>query len=151
MTSRPPAGFRHRLPMDIRFADMDAMGHVNHATFLTYIESARIDYMLQVCQLESPLELGVILAKLTVEYKLPLVLGDEIEVYTRCIRLGNRSFDLEAIILRLNANGEDVAASAVTVMVAYDYATQQTIPVPETWRERITTYEGPDSLTPNPV
>jgi acyl-ACP thioesterase len=37
-----PGDFGHRRELDVRFADTDAMGHVNNAVYLTYCESARI-------------------------------------------------------------------------------------------------------------
>ena len=39
-----PGEFAHRLEVFVRFGDTDAMGHANNARFLTYCESARIDY-----------------------------------------------------------------------------------------------------------
>src|SRR5690606_36635582 len=112
-----PTGYRHTLHITFRFADMDAMGHVDNATYLTYFESARIAYALEIFRLGDVAQLGMILAKLTVEFKLPLTLGDEIVVYTRCSRLGTKSFDLEAQILRYQAGETQVAATGPAVMV----------------------------------
>lgn len=136
-----PTGYRHTLPITIRFADMDAMGHVNNATYLTYFESARIAYALEIFRLGDVAQLGMILAKMTVEYKLPLTLGDEIVVYTRCSRLGTKSFDLEAQILRFQAGKTQVAATGQAVMVTYDYASEQTVAVPAAWRQHLLAYE----------
>ena len=36
----PPEGFRHGVPIQVRWADLDAMGHVNNAKYLTYLEQA---------------------------------------------------------------------------------------------------------------
>ena len=43
-----PGDFRHRRVIDVRFADTDAMGHVNNAVYLTYCETARIPYWTDV-------------------------------------------------------------------------------------------------------
>jgi acyl-CoA thioester hydrolase len=135
--------FKHRVPITIRFADMDAMGHVNNAKYSTYFETARITYIHEVCQPESFYTASVILAKMTIEFKLPLTVGDEIAILTRCSRLGNRSFDLDAVIARYNAEGNpEIAAISQAVMVAYDYTTHQTMPLAPAWRERISAYEN---------
>lgn len=138
-----PAGFRHTTPLAVRFADLDAMGHLNHARYLTYMEQARILYVRDVCTWGGDWSLlGMILARAEVDYKLPLAFGDSAVVYTRCSRLGNKSFDLEYVLLRQRPGEEDVLAStARTVMVAYDYRSDRPIPVPESWRERILAYE----------
>ncbi len=136
-----PEGFRFHTPMTIRFADLDALGHVNNAKYLTYIETARMGYVAAVCKLENPLDVGMILAKITVEYKLPLTLGDSIDLYTRCVRIGNKSFDLETVILLGSNETVSIAASGQQVMVAYDYTRQQPIPVPADWRARMLAYD----------
>ena len=42
MTPRPIEGYALAVPIEVRFKDLDAMGHVNHAVFFTYFENARI-------------------------------------------------------------------------------------------------------------
>jgi len=153
MPHTPPDGYRHANPITIRFADMDAMGHVNNAVYLTYFETARMNYMHDVCGVGAAEGNGdmrglgdihgasMILAKMTVEYKLPLVLGDEIVVYIRCSHIGNKSFELDAVIMCYKDGQAAPAATGVAVLVAYDYATSQTQPVSDVWRERIRAYE----------
>lgn len=127
--------------MTIRFADLDSLRHVNNAKYLTYIETARLDYIAEVCGFSTLAEVPMILAKITVEFKLPLVLGDSIALFTRCARIGNRSFDLETVIVRYQDGVGTPAAVGQQVMVAYDYAGNQSIPVPEDWRARMLAYE----------
>ena len=43
-----PDGYRHSIPMEIRFADIDSLGHVNNAAYLTYMEQARLRYVRDV-------------------------------------------------------------------------------------------------------
>lgn len=140
MERTPPPGFRYATPMTIRFGDMDAMRHVNNAAYLTYFETARLNYMYDVCQQRID-RASTILAKITVEFKLPLVLGDEIMLFTRCPRLGNKSFELESVIIKYMGDQSALAATSLEVMVFFDYETQATIPVSEAWRARIQAYE----------
>lgn len=131
--------FRHATPMTVRFGDLDAMGHLNNAKYFTYTEQARIEYVRQVCGWDGDWQtLGMILAKTTMDFKKPVVYGDNVTVYTRCSRLGGKSFDLEYVLVR---GADEEVARGVSVMVAFDYAIQQTIAVPDSWRERMMAYE----------
>jgi acyl-CoA thioester hydrolase len=135
-----PAGYRFYTPMQIRYGDMDTLGHVNNAKYLTYIEQARIQYV-DTMQLwdGGPHERGLIVAKITCEYKLPLKMADgTAHIYTRVARIGTKSFDVQSTILR--EDGAE-AAAALVVIVAYNYVTNQSIPVPDDWRAVITEYE----------
>jgi len=134
--------YRHSTSIQVRFADVDAMNHVNNAKYLTYIESARIGYFREVLAKGMHAAPGFILAKATVDFILPIALHDEIKVMTRCSRIGNKSFDLEYEIVRLNPSPQAIVAKAQTVLVGYDYQTQQTIQIPDEWKKRMEEYEG---------
>jgi acyl-CoA thioesterase FadM len=61
-------------------------------------------------------------------------------VYTRTSRLGSKSLDLDCLITR--ASDDAVAATARTVMVAYDYVRDTSVALLESWRQRIRQYDG---------
>ncbi len=135
--------FRHVLPTHIRFADLDAMGHLNNAKYATYAEDARIIYVSEVCGWSGDWsQLGMILAKITIEFKSPVFHRDALNVYSRCSRIGNKSFEMTHLITRQPSGGTQEIASAINcVIVAFDYASNQTALVPNVWRERMTVYE----------
>ncbi|MBZ0277427.1 MAG: acyl-CoA thioesterase [Anaerolineae bacterium] len=134
--------FRHRVPIEVRFGDLDAMGHVNNAKYLTYLETARIRYVHEVCAPHTTwADMSMILAKVTIEYKAPLVYGDAVEAWTRVSRIGNKSFEVEHIITRLVEGSPEVAATCSSTLVAFDYHANRSIPLPDSWRERILAYE----------
>lgn len=141
MTS--PENFRHQTSIAVRFADLDVLGHLNNATYLSYIEHARIEYIREVCGWQGAWQtLGMILAKTIIEYQLPVIYDDTVTVWTRCARLGGKSFDLEYLMMRQQGdNPPDIAATCTTVMVSYDYEQETTIRVPDTWRTAIIDYE----------
>jgi acyl-CoA thioester hydrolase len=109
----------------VRFRDCDAMGHVNNAVFSTYLEEARIGVLGGL----SPF----ILARVEVDFRSQLRAGDQIEVGTRCSRIGTKSFDLEH---RISADGR-VAADALSVLVGYDYETERSVPLSDEVRRRL--------------
>lgn len=137
-------GYTHVIPMEVRFADLDVLGHLNNAKYATYIEQARIQYVIDVCGFQGLWnELGMILARIEIDFKAPILYGDSVKIYTRCVRLGGKSFDLDYQITRQSPAMPEpaVAATSRTVLVAFDYTTQQTIPVPEAWRTAMSQYD----------
>ena len=137
----PPEGFRHHLALQVRWGDMDALGHVNNAVYLTYLEQARLDYAKAYWQGQGD-GIGVIMARIAIDYKMPLVASDDVHIYTRCSRLGNRSFDMEQWVMRWKDGALEIAAQATTTVVVYDYDSQQSVLIPEVWREIMQSYEG---------
>ncbi len=124
-------------PIQLRFVDIDQLGHVNNAVYLTYLEIARIPYFEKVVGEIDWLKKGLILAKVEIDYKMPVLLRDEIRVKVWCSKVGSKSFDLSYSILK-RENGLDIEiASAKTVMVCFDYALSVSIEVPNDWRQKL--------------
>jgi acyl-CoA thioester hydrolase len=144
-------GYTHNISMVVRFGDLDAMGHLNNAKYATYIEQARIQYMTDVCGFGGLwTDLGMILARLEIDFKAPILFGDHVSIYTRCARLGSKSFDLDYVITRQPADRATpplVAAESHSVIVAFDYATQRTMAVSDAWRAAMSAYDQPATET----
>jgi acyl-CoA thioester hydrolase len=109
----------------VRFRDCDPMGHVNNAVYSTYLEQARIGVLGGLQEF--------ILARVEIDFRAELRAGEEIEVHTRCGRVGTKSFDLEH---ELRADGR-VVAEARSVLVAYDYELGHSVEVPHAVRARL--------------
>jgi acyl-CoA thioester hydrolase len=116
----------------VRFRDLDGMGHVNNAVFLTYMESARLAFFRSLGLGHNPLE-GLILARAEIDFRSPIELGEQIEVGSRPGRIGTKSFDLHQ---EVRADGRH-AAEGKFVLVAYDYTTNTSKEIPADWRERL--------------
>ena len=139
--------YHHQLPIQIRFADLDAMNHVNNANFLTYVELGRIGYFKDMSGVEmGALNEGIILAKATIDFKLPILLGDDVFIFTRCSRIGGKSFDLEYEIAKKTADGYVTMATCTSVQVCFDYTTGKTIAVPELWKRKVIEFEGAENI-----
>ena len=117
----------------VRFADVDAMGHVNNAVFLSWMEAARTHFVLQRGLAEGVDALEMILARIEVDFRSPVRFGDDVRVGVRPSRLGTKSFEFE---YEVRAN-DRLAAHGTSVLVAYDYATNESIAVPKRWREAL--------------
>ena len=131
--------FKHKTAIQVRFADMDMMGHANNSAYSTFIEYARMKYFDDVVAEEgvwSKLE-GLILARLEIDFRLPIVLGDEIFIYTRCSRMGTKSFEMSCSIIK-DENGIEIElAKGLAIIVCFNYKTNQTILIPEKWKTKM--------------
>ena len=135
--------FKHKIKIKVRFSDLDAMKHVNNATYLTYLEEARIKYFNDLFNLkEEDLEYKAVIGRIEIDYIYPIVLGDEIEVYTRISELGHKSVKVEHVIAIKKDDGLIKAATSVTNLVYYDYKTHKTKLIPEKEKKRIAMFEG---------
>ena len=135
-------GFRHKTPIQIRFKDIDALNHVNNANHVTYFELARVKYFDDVVKEEvNWSEQGIILAKISVDYKAPIYFKDNVSVYTKCSRLGTKSFDFTYSLVRTEGGKETELAAGSSVQVCFDYKKKITIPIPELWRKKVESFE----------
>ncbi len=134
--------FKHKIKVEVRFSDLDAMRHVNNATYLTYIEEARIAYFNEVFKREkNNLDYSAIVARIEMDYIQPINLGDKVEVFTRVSKIGNKSTDVENIIMIERDGNKLAAATALTKLVAYDYKKLQSIQIPDDVRRKIEVFE----------
>ena len=117
--------------IDSRWRDMDAIGHINNATYLTYFETARVDFLKQLGfdLLKRDVDNSVILASMKVDYIKQSVHPSTYNIGCRITRLGNKSFDLfSAIFVEQELNP---IVFGVFTLVAFNYKTQKTIPLNE--------------------
>ncbi|AHC15215.1 acyl-CoA thioesterase [Salinispira pacifica] len=134
--------YRHSRIMEVRFIDLDALAHVNNAKYLNYLEEARLAYARDVLGWDGDIRhLGLVVAGVEIQYKLPILLNEKVEIRTRVSRLGGRSFEMEYLILKINGENSELAARAKTVQVSVNEETGKSTRLPEEWRQIIQTYE----------
>jgi acyl-CoA thioester hydrolase len=117
----------------VRFRDLDPMGHVNNAVFLTYIESARVAFLQHLGAAATIEDMSIIVARIEIDFRAPVGFGDDVDISVRASRFGGKSFDLDHE-LRV---GDTVVAEAKTVLVAYDYVKGEAVELPNDWREKL--------------
>jgi acyl-CoA thioester hydrolase len=118
--------------IEVRFRDLDALGHVNNAVLVTLIEQARF-YWWQGWLGDKPFESeGFLIARIEVDYRRPIRLIDEVRVELRCTRIGTTSFDLVYRVFR--AQDQALLAEAKTVQVMLDFTTNRSTPILEATR-----------------
>jgi acyl-CoA thioester hydrolase len=117
--------------IEVRFSDLDAYGHVNSAVYFTYLETARVKLFRE--QFEALMRQGIFLLVVRAEcdFKIPIMLGDEVVVTLWLAKAGRASFELE---YRLHDGKETTYATARTTMVSFDSVSKSTLPLPESIR-----------------
>ncbi|MDP6476064.1 MAG: acyl-CoA thioesterase [Alphaproteobacteria bacterium] len=89
-------GWRFALARRALFAELDALSHLNHTTFLRYFEDARIGYMMHHgLTAPAPDSTGCVLARLDADYKQPVFFDERLVVTVRAAKIGNTSILLE--------------------------------------------------------
>ena len=135
--------YKHSTPVQIRFKDIDKQGHVNNANHLTYVETARVAYFNTVLGKDVNWDkTGLLLARTEIDYFVPIFLEHEIVVVTKVSRIGNKSFDVENIILKKTTKQEEICAKVKSVFVCYDYENKCTIQIPSLWKEKFSQFEN---------
>ena len=144
-----PGDFAHRHTVEVRLSDTDAMGHVNNARYLTYVEIARVAYYEEVTGNPLPIgahgaEEGMILAEIRMTYRSPAFYGESLTVETRTERIGTTSFSMVHRITAPESRYGPARLVAVSdsTLVSYDYQQERPIPVPDDWRTAIAAFEG---------
>lgn len=123
-------------PIHIRFNDIDAYGHVNNAIYLTYFEEGRSQYFRdKVGEHWDWQNEGILLARNEIDYKLPILLSDEARIEIWISAFGNKSADIAYRIIKKAKDEWVTCTTGKSVIVCFNYSKQQTIAVPETWRE----------------
>jgi acyl-CoA thioester hydrolase len=122
-------------PMPIRFRDIDALDHVNHAVMLTYAETIRCDWFQDIAGYPSMANLPFIIASAHIEYKAPIAKSAALELAMWVSRFGGKSWDFD-YVLRDGKTGQ-VFATVKTVQVAYDYKAQRTMEIPAALRAQL--------------
>ena len=126
--------FPYSVPITVAFRDIDALGHVNNAVYLSYFEQARVSYSFQLTNRGTLQDLTFILAEANVSYLRPAYFGDQLQVGVRVSEIGTKSFVMEYGIR--NQQGELVARGR-TVQVWFDYDTRRSVPVPDEFRQKV--------------
>jgi acyl-CoA thioester hydrolase len=119
---------------EIRFSDIDTMGHVNNAVYFTYFEQARMHYFSELVGRWDWRKHGVIVAHHEIDYKRPIFLLDRVEIWVYCQAMGTKSLTMSYKVNVKTKDGDVEVCTGATVLVCFDHETQKTCSVPEEWK-----------------
>lgn len=133
-------GFKVVAEVPVRFSDTDGLGHVNNAVYLSYLESARVDYLREILGAKKIEELGVIIARVEIDYKSPAFHHETMLVGCRVEEIGGSSIKMDYRIEDKDTGR--LVALAKSVLVAYDYELARPTRVSDDWRQRMEDFDG---------
>lgn len=129
--------FCYSMKIQTRWSDFDMLGHANNAVYITWLETARLHYVLDVGGWDQN-EYGMVVAHVSIDYKQPVEINDQPEVLIRVAHLGNTSFKLEYAIISRKESGEiSLHTLAHTIMVTTDRVKGTPIPLPDGLRKQL--------------
>jgi len=133
--------YRFRVPIEVRFRDLDAFGHVNNAVYFTYLEIARAAYFAAVRGRPHGVDdVGVVVAEASCRYRSPAFYGERLVIELAMVSLRSRAFELR---YRITVEGAGrVVAEAATVLVAFDHRTKRTTTLDEAFFRAVEEFEG---------
>ena len=123
-----------------RFRDTDAMGHLNNAVYVTYLEIARQAYWEHAWRQSDYSSVPFILAHVTIDFRSEALVSEVLEIGIRCEWIGDRSF---AFVYRVwEKLSQRLVVEATTIQVCYDYSAKRSVPMPDALRARLEEIEG---------
>lgn len=131
--------FKHHMPAQIRFSDVDQFGHVNNSVYFSLYDLAKTTYMTEVFSKPQLDMMAVVVANINANFLVPISFSDKIVIETATIHLGNKSFTLHQ--RAIDTESGIVKCECKTIMVVYDMATKEPMPIPEEYKKAICEYE----------
>ena len=135
--------FKHSLPIQIRFNDIDALGHINNNSYFSFFDLGKTDYFEKIRGSSiSWIEGLIVIARIESDFISPIYYRETIAVDTKIIKLGEKS----GVFLQQikNTKTNEVKCRCQSVFVAYNADTQSSMLIPDVWREVISKYEEID-------
>lgn len=124
-----------RTPIQPRFADFDSFGHANNIAQQSYLDVGKAELFQELWRLTGALKrIPAMIVSVQNDFFAQIRMEDSVEVVTRIDSIGEKSLTIAQSIM-CGDRGE--CSRSRTVMVCYDSETQQSVPVPDEWREYV--------------
>ncbi len=134
--------YKHVIPIQIRFIDIDRLDHVNNACFLSYFELGRVKYFNQVLNKHINWnDSGFVIARTEINHITPIYLLDDLYCFTKIINIGTKSITIKNSLVKKVGDEFQEAANGIGVLVAMDYLNKVSVDMPVKWRQAIEEFE----------
>ncbi len=131
--------FRHAVKIQVRFNDVDMMGHVSNTVYQSYYDYGKLKYIETVLGDIEWDTCSIVGASIKIDYLCPIFMKTQIVVQTRVAAIGTKSMTFEHRILKRDT--DEVLSTCTAIVVCYRPKEQQSVPVPDSWRQKITAFE----------
>lgn len=130
----PLSDFYHAIDVQIRFNDVDILGHLNNTVYFSFFDTGKAYFFEKMlAQKMEWKRVECVIANIDCAYHAPIYFGESIEVLTRCCHVGEKSFTLQQVIVEKNTR--ELKAAANTIMVSINPDTKQAVEVPCHYRK----------------
>lgn len=128
--------FKHSVDLQIRFSDVDVLGHVNNTVYLSYYDTGKAWFFSEIHErLIEWKKVETVIANVDCCFISPIFFGEEVVVYTKCESISEKSFKLLQVLALKNS--KEIKSACETVMVCYDPLSMHSIEMPEHWRKAL--------------
>ena len=137
--------FRHHMPLQMRFNDIDMLGHLNNSVYLTFMDLAKTRYF--QAALGDKLrwgEIGVVIVNINCDFFEPSYFNEPLQVWTAITHIGHRSFTIEQRIV--NPGTGHTKCIGRTTLAGFDPATAAGAPLDENLVRAAVTFEQRPNL-----
>lgn len=137
----PSCQFKHRMSMQVRFNDIDILGHINNSTYLAFFDLAKADYFTKATS--ARVEIGGVslaIVNINCNFYSPGYFNEPLDAVTAVTRISRRSVTMEQRLY--NSESGDVKCTATTILVGFDASSATGIEIPQEYVERLEAFEG---------
>ena len=133
------SSFKRRLPVQLRFNDIDMFGHLNNTVYLQFLDQGKYDYFRSFMHGTFGSEpTAPVVANINVDFHQPSFIDDKLTVLTAITQIAESSMQMEQLIID---DKDNIKCSARTIMVNIDMHTGKSTPVYESWRAKLSEFE----------
>jgi len=136
-----PFKFNHRMPVQIRFTDIDMLGHLNNSVYLQFMDLGKVAYFTAVNG--GPVDLTkarVVIVNVNCDFIAQTRIGERLEVLTLTESIGDKSLRLYQQVV--NSDNGQIKCAATTIMAGIDETMTESAPIQPEWVEALTRFEG---------
>lgn len=133
--------FRHSMPAQLRFSDVDQFGHVNNSVYFALYDLAKTTYIKDVLGSDFQWnEKVIVVANINANFLLPIYFDEQVDIETATVEIGHKSFTL--LQRAVKVDDKTVKCECRTVMVLFDLKNRMPIEIPDAYKQAICEYEG---------
>lgn len=132
--------FRHSTDIQIRFNDIDVIGHVNNAVYQHYFDLARMNYFRDIFGKDLDWStFGIVLASIKIDFLEPVRIDESIAIRTKVHSIGEKSLTMVQEVY--NTENGIIKAMNTSIMVGFSVKKKASENIPDHWKRRLIDYE----------
>jgi acyl-CoA thioester hydrolase len=132
--------FKHTLPIQLRFNDVDSFGHVNNTVYFSFYDLGKTTYFVKLKKKNPALkDIAIVIVNLQVDFLAPIFPVEQVAVQTTVVEIGNKSFKMYQRVI--NTDTHEVKCVCSTILVGFDKNTNTSLPITPEWKQAICDFE----------